>query len=760
MTSASDTLTTDTNTHFKGAPQKQPQIKSITMTSNILAQHKAFTDTKLPAPLKPLTEVDVLSTHSLMRHPGTSDRENIPRQHTKKPLLPLEHQFPLSRDYQYKRDNFLSEQGQIAGSVAAGSSTSGGGRYDDQDEIKEITPVINGSETAQQVPNFYASSGDTPMLLSKKKAPKKRTALSSKEVNVLLLHVSRTGDYNSLRSLTRSPKLDVNLVDDEGRSALMFSCMGGHVECVELLLERGALIHLSDYSGRTCLHWAARYGHGTICEKLLYAGADIHAEDYQGKTPLHLSCTQASTEALCVLLHWRRVASSAPIANNCADVNCQDDDKMTPLMWACINGNEPHMHLLLRYLADPFMQDCEGKTALHWCASNPHVHCALVLLRNIPQIVNIKDKYGRTAMHFACDEGNVALLYALAVSSPEVINQVDDIGRTPLHWASICGKSPIAKLLCEFGARQIQDKYMATPLHYACQQDYIDVCIVLLRKGAAVDVGDENGRTAMMWAAIQGHTDCVRFLLDAGADAYKKDSAELTALHLAASGGHTATCLLLLKHVQNEFEDLQYVNSLDSQLQTPLFKASQNGHTETLLALIGEGADVLAEDEAGRLCTHLCAASGYMDCLDILFREGSSLARADRKGATPLHEAAFHGRAEILLYVLVETNSLNSMDEEAVKISCRDCNGVTPLHWAAVNGHLPSVRVLVEHGADLNAMVADDDMDTPLDYAYLNNNVECAQYLIEKGALTIEEIKARKATIIQRAWKNRMKRLQ
>jgi uncharacterized protein len=185
----------------------------------------------------------------------------------------------------------------------------------------------------------------------------------------------------------------------------MFACIGNHPDCVDLLIERGALIHLSDYSGKTSLHYAAKYSSGTIITKLLQAGADF-SEDYQGQTALHLSVGNYDISALKVLLKF--------------NVNVVDDDQMTSLMWACFHGLHEHVQLLLKHSADPFLQDSEGKTALHWCCANKHVQCALSLLSFSPQLLRQKDNYGRTALHFACDEGNVALVYALCVVDPLV----------------------------------------------------------------------------------------------------------------------------------------------------------------------------------------------------------------------------------------------------------------------------------------------------------------------------------------------------
>ena len=50
---------------------------------------------------------------------------------------------------------------------------------------------------------------------------------------------------------------DVDTVEENGRTAIMYSAMADRLECVELLLQKGALITAQDSNGQTALHWAA-----------------------------------------------------------------------------------------------------------------------------------------------------------------------------------------------------------------------------------------------------------------------------------------------------------------------------------------------------------------------------------------------------------------------------------------------------------------------------------------------------------------------
>lgn len=94
--------------------------------------------------------------------------------------------------------------------------------------------------------------------------------------------VFRYGRYNTVRQLLDSEKgtFIINEGDGEGMTPLHIASQQGHTRLVQLLLNRGALLH-RDHNGRNPLHLAAMSGYTQTIEMLL--SVHSHLLDQQDK---------------------------------------------------------------------------------------------------------------------------------------------------------------------------------------------------------------------------------------------------------------------------------------------------------------------------------------------------------------------------------------------------------------------------------------------------------------------------------------------
>jgi uncharacterized protein len=93
-------------------------------------------------------------------------------------------------------------------------------------------------------------------------------------------------------------------------------------------------------------------------------------------------------------------------------------------------------------------------------------------------------------------------------------------------------------------------------------------------------------------------------------------------------------------------------------------------------------------------------------------------------GFQPLGLASFFGHFEVVDYLLQSGAEVNSPSKNSQR--------VMPLHSSVAGQHLEVSRILLEHGANVNAKQADDF--SPLHEAVQNGQVEMVQLLLLHGA--------------------------
>jgi cytochrome c len=124
---------------------------------------------------------------------------------------------------------------------------------------------------------------------------------------------------------------------------------------------------------------------------------------------------------------------------------------------------------------------------------------------------------------------------------------------TALHWAIVNGHDEVAVLLIERGANvNVSTSALGTPLHSAAKAGNARVALLLLERGANVDARQGSGYTPLHLAAEQGQVEVLRVLIDHGADVRALAvlegtvaNAAIPPLHLAVAGGHEMAAQVL-----------------------------------------------------------------------------------------------------------------------------------------------------------------------------------------------------------------------
>lgn len=114
--------------------------------------------------------------------------------------------------------------------------------------------------------------------------------MTQKELNKLnkkLVKASERGNTEQVRELLDAGA-DVDIKDNDGWTALMWSAYQGHSDTARLLLDAGADVDIQDNNGWTALIYAAALGYADTVKLLLDAGADIDIQNNSGWTALDI----------------------------------------------------------------------------------------------------------------------------------------------------------------------------------------------------------------------------------------------------------------------------------------------------------------------------------------------------------------------------------------------------------------------------------------------------------------------------------------
>ncbi|XP_061193099.1 putative ankyrin repeat protein RF_0381 [Saccostrea echinata] len=97
------------------------------------------------------------------------------------------------------------------------------------------------------------------------------------------------GDMDTLKVLL--PHTDVNMTNDDCRTALMIAVEMNDIDMVKKLIKSGADVNRKDNSGKTSLLIALEDGNFKIAEYLIKHGSDVNVVDNLGQSALHLVAT-------------------------------------------------------------------------------------------------------------------------------------------------------------------------------------------------------------------------------------------------------------------------------------------------------------------------------------------------------------------------------------------------------------------------------------------------------------------------------------
>ena len=332
-----------------------------------------------------------------------------------------------------------------------------------------------------------------------------------------ILSAANSGDLIGLEEAIKAGA-NINAQDENG-SSLILASLNGNFEIAAFLINNGIDVNAVDEYGRTALMYASKDGYIEIVDLLLKNKADINSKDNQGLTAILLATKDKKLEIIKLLIanganpgKAQKIATEngfTQIANYFENLPIETPNYDIDLIKAAKNNNVDIVEKALIDGADiETKEESTGMTALMYAAQSDDLPMVELLLKNNVDIDAKRKKSisnGDTALMFACAKGNLEIVEYL-------VKKGANIDAETLFMFNRKKQDDIMELLV-YGET---NKPNSTALISASKNNHFEIVKFLLENHANVNTKSKNdlskGKTALLFACEHGHFEIVKLL--------------------------------------------------------------------------------------------------------------------------------------------------------------------------------------------------------------------------------------------------------
>lgn len=572
-----------------------------------------------------------------------------------------------------------------------------------------------------------ARAGDASALArlaTTERAPGVRTTLSDAQLAIarefgfpswpkLVHHVETvTGGGFVLRPLIRPVELATGRrwkFADGGEAqadevfAMFVAARDGDVAAVKHLVTRTPSLATVEYNYTPPIHFAVREGHRDVAEFLLDCGADVAYRSYPFQESLLTFAQDRGHDELAELLRGRLTRRFAVAAGTQTIIEAADRGDL-----AGVEAELARDPALARASNDT------GDTPLHHAAKNGHLRVVRALLAAGANVDAVRGD-GYRPVHCALMPN---WFFEVRPGARDEITELllSHGARYTIFVAAMRGDTDFVRdaLARDRSLANFEDTCHHRVLSAAVRRRDVAMTLQLLEHGADPNLPEEGApRGLSLWIAVNDRQhEIVRLLLARGADpngyvdssgtpmsqAEAKRDAELTGL-LRAHGGRHATA----------DPDRERVARL-----------VEHGKLDEAERLLRDNPHLIHDDEAGWGDGILAgpAHDGRHDVIAMLMRLGARVPPVSKWA--PYYYFKHEATAAFLMEHGMDANHMN-------------WHRFTLLHHMAAEGELTKAKLLLTHGADINA-IDDEYRSTPLGVAARRGQSAMVALLLERGA--------------------------
>jgi ankyrin repeat protein len=495
---------------------------------------------------------------------------------------------------------------------------------------------------------------------------------------------------------------------------------------VQFFITLGAELEAVDKEGRTPLVISTTKRDPATARVLVKAGADIHHAMLQDASPA-IFAVGLGGDFLTALTTEKSIHSVDENGNNILDLAFRASDSKVAMRSAeqlvlagAVSQSPIYSYFApaARY-ANYSLRFTGGMTPLHFASASGYVGLMRFLIEDKNVDVNEKNASGMTPLHAATQSGNITGI-RLLLDNGANINAQDGKGNSVLHIAIPKETNrAVLRLFISRGANlNLRDDHGDSPLHVALRLNRPPEIIGDILEGKAdVSVRDIDGKTPLYVAVEENRFQAIPLLLEYKSDIFARDRT-LTPFEKALEDKSESLSALITKET---------VLQSDKDGNTVLHITIKNqGSIETVQSILDKSAVINARNTAGNTALHLAVQQNEEALGGLLLERGADIFATNSAGESPL------------LLALTGTIREWMLTEKALK--ARDGLGNTALHYAVswkMDTHIP---LIIEKGADPNAMNATGE--TPVFIAVQKDGASTLRVLKTAGASLLMRDKA------------------